>query len=167
MLVPLIQGNPGWNETHKFPLCVFQMRGSGADIALCEQTIRKDTSLRNLLGEAICDKSDALIVVWNEDVMELSGATWELMRIAYDRKIPCIWISTKAQQNNYSYNLKNHENMLTRLGAMRERVTRALEQEELPMEMFDILIMEFAELMLVEDTIGWQHQYMNLSVKPL
>ena len=77
------------------------------------------------------------------------------------------YFSTKAQQNNYSYNLKNHENMLVKLGAMRERVTRALEQEELPMEMFDILIKEFAELMLVEDTIGWQNQYMNLSVKPL
>ena len=87
-----------WNKTHKFPLCMFQMRDSAADMALCEQTIRKDTSLRNLLGEAICDKADALIVVWNEDVMELSGATWEIMRIAYDRKAPCIWISTKSQQ---------------------------------------------------------------------
>ena len=87
-----------WNETHKFPLCVFQMGDSAADMGLCEQIIRKNTSLRNLLGEAICDKADVLIVVWNEDVMELSSATWELMRIAYDRKVPCIWISTKSQQ---------------------------------------------------------------------
>lgn len=87
-----------WNETHKFPLCVFQMGDSDAGMGLCEQIVRKDTSLRNLLGEAICDKADALIVVWNEDVMELSGATWELMRTAYDRKAPCIWISTKSQQ---------------------------------------------------------------------
>lgn len=87
-----------WNETHKFPLCVFQMGDSAAGIGLCEQIIRKNTSLRNLLGEAICDKADALIVVWNEDVMELSSATWELMRTAYDRKVPCIWISTKSQQ---------------------------------------------------------------------
>lgn len=87
-----------WNETHKFPLCALHMRDSNADMASCEQTIRKDTPLRNLLGEAMCDKSDALIVVWNEDVMELSGATWELMRTAYDRKAPCIWISTKSQQ---------------------------------------------------------------------
>ena len=87
-----------WNKTHKFPLCAFQMGDSAAGMGLCEQIIRKDTSLRNLLGEAICDKADALIVVWNEDVMELSSATWELMRIAYDRKVPCIWISTKSQQ---------------------------------------------------------------------
>ena len=90
-----------WNDTHKFPLCVFQMGTTGdstAGMGLCEQIIRKDTSLRNLLGEAICDKADALIVVWNEDVMELSSATWELMRIAYDRKVPCIWISTKSKQ---------------------------------------------------------------------
>lgn len=87
-----------WNETHKFPLCVFQVGDSDAGMGLCEQIVRKDTSLRNLLGEAICDKADALIVVWNEDVVELSGATWELMRTAYDRKAPCIWISTKSQQ---------------------------------------------------------------------
>lgn len=79
-----------WNETRKFPLCVFQIGNSDAGMGLCEQIVRKDTSLRNLLGEAICEKADALIVVWNEDVMELSGATWELMRTAYDRKAPCI-----------------------------------------------------------------------------
>lgn len=87
-----------WNETHKFPVCVFQMGDLAAGMGLREQIIRKNTSLRNLLGEAICDKADALIVVWNEDMMELSGATWELMRTAYDRKVPCIWISTKSQQ---------------------------------------------------------------------
>lgn len=54
-----------WNETHKFPLCVFQMGDSDAGVGLCEQIVRKDTSLRNLLGEAICDRADALIVVWN------------------------------------------------------------------------------------------------------
>ncbi|MCH5251942.1 MAG: hypothetical protein J1F22_03110 [Lachnospiraceae bacterium] len=87
-----------WNETHKFPLCTYNTRDSFDEDILCVQTIRKDTSLRNLLGEAMCDKADALIVVWNEDVTELSGATWELMRIAYDRKAPCIWVSTKSQQ---------------------------------------------------------------------
>lgn len=87
-----------WNKTHSFPLCVFQMRNSSADTDWNGQIIRKDTSLRNLLGEAICDKADAIIAAWNEDVMEFSAATWELMRTAYDRKTPCIWISTKTQE---------------------------------------------------------------------
>lgn len=52
-------------------------------------------------------------------------------------------------------------------GTMRERVVGALEQEELPMEMFDIPVKEFADLMLVEDTTGWQEQNLNLAVKPL
>lgn len=87
-----------WNETYQFPLCSYKMQGDDDNAAQYAQIIRKDTLLRNLIGEAICDKADALIVVWNEDVMEMSGATWELMRIAYDRKVPCIWISTKSQQ---------------------------------------------------------------------
>lgn len=98
-----------WNKTHEFPLCTYNMsRAAGLSGEMCQgcisteeegqfaQIIRKATPLRNLLGEAMCDKADVLLVVWNEDVMELSGATWELMRIAYDRKVPCIWISSKS-----------------------------------------------------------------------
>ncbi len=87
-----------WNEAHKFPVCTYNMKGSFDYVGQCAQTVRKDTSLRNVLGEALCDKADIFIIVWNEDVTELSGATWELMRIAYDRDAPCIWISTKSQQ---------------------------------------------------------------------
>lgn len=87
-----------WNETHKFPLCSYNMQDSSNDVIPCAQIVRMDTPLRNLLGEAMCNRADALIVVWNEDVTEVSGATWEIMRIAYDRKTPCIWISTKSQQ---------------------------------------------------------------------
>lgn len=87
-----------WNETHRFPLCSYNMQDSPDGVIPCAQTVRMDTPLRNLLGEAMCNRADALIVVWNEDVTELSGATWEIMRIAYDRKTPCIWISTKSHQ---------------------------------------------------------------------
>lgn len=87
-----------WNEAHQFPLCTYYMREDADAAEESAQTIRIDTSLRNLLGEAMCDRADALLIVWNEDVTELFGATWELMRIAYERKAPCIWISSKTHQ---------------------------------------------------------------------
>lgn len=86
-----------WNQSHGFPVSTYLMQEESASVEEGEQIIRMDTSLRNLLGEAMCDKADALVIVWNEDVTELSGATWELIRIAYDRKAPCIWISTKSK----------------------------------------------------------------------
>lgn len=89
-----------WNETHDFPVCTNNMRDSDSLTEHCFQVINNDTQLRNLIGEALCDKADALIVVWNEDIMELSGATWEIMQIAYDKKVPCIWISSKTS-NTY------------------------------------------------------------------
>lgn len=86
-----------WNQAHSFPVCAYLMQEESAVVEEGNQIIRKDTLLRNLLGEAMCDRADALVVVWNEDVTELSGATWEILRSAYDRKTPCIWISTKSQ----------------------------------------------------------------------
>lgn len=87
-----------WSGTHGISVCTYNMQKNSDYLELCSQSVRKDTHFRNLLGEAMCDKADALLVVWNEDVTELSGATWEFMRIAYDRKLPCVWISTKSQK---------------------------------------------------------------------
>lgn len=86
-----------WNQAHGFPVCAYLMQDESVAVEEGTQIIRMDTSLRNLLGEAMCDKADAMVIVWNEDVTELSGAAWELIRIAYDRKAPCIWISTKSK----------------------------------------------------------------------
>ena len=87
-----------WNETRKFPICTYIGRDCPKDMTPCEQTVKEDTALRNLIGEALCDKADAILAVWNEDVTELSGATWELIKIAYGKGVPCIWISTKSKQ---------------------------------------------------------------------
>ena len=87
-----------WNEAHQFALCTCYMKSDVEMAEETEQTMTIDTSLRNLLGETMCDRADALLIVWNENVTEFLGATWELMRIAYERKAPCIWISTKTQQ---------------------------------------------------------------------
>lgn len=86
-----------WSKEHSFSMCTYNMKDSSEYVEACTQVIRKDTSLRNLLGESICDKADAIIITWNESMTELDGATWELMRLAYDRKVPCVWISTKTQ----------------------------------------------------------------------
>ncbi len=87
-----------WSENRDFSVCACCLADDPYDTKPYHQILWVDTRLRNLLGEAICRKADALIVTWNENTAELSGATWELIKNAYDRKIPCIWISTKSQQ---------------------------------------------------------------------
>lgn len=87
-----------WSELHDASLCTCQMQGSTDDFSQSSQVILMETPFRSLVGESMCDQADALLVAWNEDVAELSGATWELLRIAYVNKVPCIWISTKSQK---------------------------------------------------------------------
>lgn len=85
-----------WTDRHGFSLCTYNMQNDNSYDERCTRIVRSATAIRSLIGEAICDRADVLIVSWSEDVPELSGATWELLRIAYERKIPCIWISTKS-----------------------------------------------------------------------
>lgn len=87
-----------WNETHCFEVCAYGMQTEQENAVQASQTVRMDTKLRNLVGEAMCDRADAILAVWDEDAAQMSGAVWELMRIAYERKAPCIWISTKTQE---------------------------------------------------------------------
>lgn len=87
-----------WNKNHSFSVCTYNMRGSLEYIEQCDRTVSKDTPLRNLIGEELCNRADVLLVVWSEDVTELSGATWELLRMAYEGQVPCIWFSTKSRQ---------------------------------------------------------------------
>ncbi|MGN1202631.1 MAG: hypothetical protein ACI4RF_04995, partial [Eubacterium sp.] len=61
----------------------------------------------------------------------------------------------------------NHTKMAERLSSIQEKVALAMEQEEIPIEIVNAMIEELAEVMLLEDTSRWQHQYMNSSFKPL
>ena len=61
-----------------------------------EKRVRIDARLRDTLGETLCERADLLLVVWNEDVDEMGGATWELLRIALRMRMPCLWISSKT-----------------------------------------------------------------------
>jgi hypothetical protein len=48
----------------------------------------------------MCSRADIAIAVWNEDPSELAGATWEFFKDAYERKLPCIWISSARCKMN-------------------------------------------------------------------
>lgn len=87
-----------WSKKQGFSLCTYNFHKDTGYQEQCDQVIKKETLLRNLLGESICDKADILVVSWSEDMLELAGATWELMKLAYDRKLPCVWVSTKTQK---------------------------------------------------------------------
>lgn len=87
-----------WSQNHGFDLCTYNLQKDTRYLEYCGQATRKDTLIRNILGEAICDKADSLVVAWDEDVTELFGATWEIMKIAYDKKLPCVWVSTKTKK---------------------------------------------------------------------
>ena len=62
----------------------------------CARTVCIDSSLRSVIGESMCNSADLLLLVWNEDVAEMDGATWELLQLAQRIKTPCIWISSKT-----------------------------------------------------------------------
>lgn len=85
-----------WIGLHDFSTCSINMRNDRPFNPECNSTIWLDTSIRTLIGENICNKVDIILAVWDENVSELSGATWELLNMAYKRKIPCIWLSSKS-----------------------------------------------------------------------
>ena len=63
---------------------------------VCAHSVWQDTPLRSVVGEAMSDRADLVIMVWNEDVTEFNGASWELIQIAHKEKTPCLWISSKT-----------------------------------------------------------------------
>ena len=77
------------------------------------------------------------------------------------------YFTSKLQQNHFQYNLENHENMVSKLRVLRERVARALEQEDISTELFVRLTEDSAQALVVEDTIGWNRKYRETSINPL
>ena len=61
-----------------------------------DRRIHVESALRETLGDMICNRADILLAVWNENVRELDGATWELLRIALSKRLPCVWISART-----------------------------------------------------------------------
>lgn len=88
-----------WGERMKiagFPMCGYCLCSDADKLGECGQIIMEDTPLRNVIGEAVCDRADLVFMVWNEDVTEFQGASWELMQLAHQRKVPCMWISSRT-----------------------------------------------------------------------
>ena len=62
-----------------------------------DRKIHIETSIRMPVGEMLCNQADILLAVWNEDVRELDGATWELFRLALEKRLPCVWVSSRTK----------------------------------------------------------------------
>ena len=81
--------------------CGIMGYGSSGDLLkekAFDRTVIIDDAIRDTLGDALCDQADLMLAVWNEDALEQDGATWELLRMALRKRLPCIWISSKTGQ---------------------------------------------------------------------
>lgn len=74
-----------WSEGHGFAVLPFESKQGEAS------TLPKRYFLEGMLNVA-----DIAIIAWNEDLAEMSGATWEAIETAYERRVPCVWVSTKT-----------------------------------------------------------------------
>lgn len=76
--------------------CGYALQGDADRLSGCAHVIRVDSPLRGVIGEALCNRADLLLMVWNEDVLEFQGASWELIQMAYQHKTPCLWVSSRT-----------------------------------------------------------------------
>lgn len=76
--------------------CGYALQGDVDCLPGCTHVIRVDSPLRGVIGEALCNRADLLLMVWDEDVLEFQGASWELIQMAHQRKTPCLWVSSKT-----------------------------------------------------------------------
>lgn len=98
---------PGWKDkalADHVPMHAFQLNQEEDWSGECSSTVCADSAFRGLAADWFCAKADIILLVWNEDVMERSGASWELMQHAYQKKAPCIWISSKDNQIHWLQN---------------------------------------------------------------
>ena len=66
--------------------------------AACDRTVYIEDATTDALGDALCNRTDLLLAVWNEDVLDQGGATWALLKMTLSKRLPCIWISTRTRQ---------------------------------------------------------------------
>ena len=76
--------------------CGYALQDDADCLSGCAHVIRVDSPLRSVIGEALCNQADLLLMVWDEDVLEFQGASWELIQMAHQRKTPCLWVSSKT-----------------------------------------------------------------------
>lgn len=78
------------------PVCGYTGTDETGWNGVFQKHISFEDPLRETLGEALCDRCDLLLAVWDEDVRQMDGATWELMRIALRKHMPILWISSRT-----------------------------------------------------------------------
>lgn len=76
--------------------CGYALTADADRLSGCAHVVRADSPLRSVVGEALCDRADLLLMVWNEDVLEFQGASWELLQLARQRRTPCLWLSSRT-----------------------------------------------------------------------
>ncbi|MBR5552915.1 MAG: hypothetical protein IKV98_03595 [Clostridia bacterium] len=59
-----------------------------------DSRISVETSVRYVICEMLCHRSDLVIAVWDETVTEMDGATWEMIQRARSTGVPLVWISS-------------------------------------------------------------------------
>lgn len=97
---PSYTGGAWWERMRiaGFPMCGYCMCPDADKLGDCVQVVREDTPLRSVIGEAVCDSADLIFMIWDEDVTQFQGASWELMQLAHLRKVPCMWISSRTMR---------------------------------------------------------------------
>lgn len=90
------EGWRDWLLQKDAPVCGYTDASETGWSDVFRQQIRIEDPLRETLGEMLCDRCDLLLAVWNEDVREMDGATWELLRIALRKHMPILWISSRT-----------------------------------------------------------------------
>ena len=81
----------------------FCKREDPQDYPACGSVLWQDTPLRSVLGEAMCDRADLVLAVWDEDVTQAAGASWEMIQLAHKEGTPCLWISAKSGAAYWSH----------------------------------------------------------------
>ena len=85
-----------WLNQSGTPVSCYENAADSRWDGVLDKRILIEDPLRDTLGETLCERADLLLAVWNEDVDEMDGAAWELLRIAVRTHTPCLWISSRT-----------------------------------------------------------------------
>ena len=98
LFIPTLGSDAWWNWMKKTecPVSGYRVLGDERKDDICEGTTYVDTPVRSKIAEMILDQVDLLLMVWNEDVMEMEGASWELLRATLRKSVPCLWVSVET-----------------------------------------------------------------------
>ena len=88
----------GWRELHEYECCEYlhAENEARAETVFGGKKRFVAAEMRSQTGDELCGDADIILAVWNEDTAEMQGATWELIRNAYIKKLPLVWVSSAS-----------------------------------------------------------------------